>query len=107
MSRMRAKSWRMPVCGGLLAAMSAPAAAAVSAGQGFEQSLGGLLAGFPGGEPLAITALAIAIGTLLLRLTKLLGLVMTVAAAGVLGVIVLMTVEPQMLARLVAAVTQS
>lgn len=107
MSRTRAKSLGFLLSAGILAATGAPASAAVSAAQGFEQSLGGMLAGFPGGEPVAIAAIAIAIGTLLLRLTKLLGLVATVAAAGILGVIVLMAVEPQMLARLVEAVTQS
>jgi hypothetical protein len=107
MARKRAKSSWLLASIMLLSAMSGPATAAVPAGQNFEQSLGGLLAGFPGGEPLAATTIAIALGALLLRLTRLLGLLLTVTAAGVLGVVVLMAVEPQMLARLVEAATRS
>jgi len=90
-----------------LAATTLPASAAVTAGDGFERSMGELLARFPGGETLAVTALAIAIGTLVLRVTKLFGLMLTVIIAGALGVAALMSFEPQALARLVEAVTHS
>ena len=50
---------------------------------------------------------AIAIGTLCLRVNNLFGLMLTVMIAGALGVAALMAFEPQALARLVEAVTHS
>lgn len=107
MSRMRTKPLGTLLGALALVATCVPAAAAVTAGDGFERSMGELLTSFPGGEPLAVTALAIAIGTLILRVTKLFGLLLTVMIAGAVGVAVLMAIEPQVLARLVEAVTQS
>jgi hypothetical protein len=75
-------------------------------GRGMEP-LGSVMAAFPGGESLAITAFCIAAGTLLLRLTKWLGLALTFATFGFLAVVLLLAVEPRALARLIEAVTLS
>lgn len=107
MSKLRGRLFGTLMCALALTATGVPASAAVTAGEGFERGMGELLASFPGGEPLAITALAIAIGTLVLRVTKLLGLILTVVIAGALGAGVLMAFEPQVLARLVEVVTHS
>lgn len=69
-----------------------------------EQSLSAYIAAFPGGEAVAITVLCIAAGTLLLRLTRWFGLLMTVATFGFVGVMLLLAYEPGALTRIVEAV---
>jgi hypothetical protein len=79
---------------------SAPAFAQALSSASVEQSLAAFLGSFPGGEQLAITAICIAAGTFLLRLTKWLGLALTFATFGFLAVALLLAAQPQALARL-------
>lgn len=88
------------------AAGPAPAQSLTDTGVAVDQTLSSLFAGLPVGEPIAITAFCIAAGTLLLRLTKWLGLLLTVATFGFLGVVLLLAYEPGALTRIVEAVTR-
>lgn len=91
----------------MLLASGTAAAQAISHASGLEQSIGALMAAFPGGEPIAATFLCIAGGTLLLRLTKWLALALTFATFGFLAVALLITVEPDILAKIAEAVDRS
>ncbi len=105
---MRAKVWST-----LLASLSFVTAASAASAQALgdttilKQSLSAYIAAFPGGEAVAITALCIAAGTLLLRLTRWFGLLMTVATFGFVGVVLLLAYEPGALTRIVEAVRLS
>ena len=90
-----------------MALAAGPASAQTLDSQALEPSLGRLLAGFPAGEPLATTAVCIVAGTLLLRLTRWLGLALTVATFGFIAVLVLLATEPQALAYIIEAVRHS
>ena len=102
---MRAEVWSV-----LLASLSLITGASAASAQTFgditliEQSLSAYIAAFPGGEAVAITVLCIAAGTLLLRLTRWFGLLMTVATFGFAGVVLLLAFEPGALTRIVEAV---
>lgn len=91
----------------LVAGASAASAQAFAATTFVEQSLSAYIAAFPGGEAVATTVLCIAAGTLLLRLTRWFGLLMTVATFGFVGVVLLLAYEPGALTRIVEAIRLS
>jgi hypothetical protein len=105
---MRATVWQVFCEVAVLLVLPPSALAqAQSAPPELAQSASALMSAFPGGEPIALTVLSIAAGTLLLRLTKWLGLALTFATLGFLAVALLIAVEPQVLARFIAAVRHS
>jgi len=90
-----------------MALAAEPASAQTLSSQGLEPSLALFRAGFPASEPLAIAACCIVAGTLLLRLTRWLGLALTVATFGFIAVLLLLATEPQALAYVIEAVRRS
>ena len=87
----------------LASSIAAGSAQAASA----HDRLTSIAAAFPGGEPIALTAFCIAAGTLLIRLTRWFGLMLTVATFGFIGVMLLIAYQPGMLTRIVEAVTHT
>ncbi|MEZ5924825.1 MAG: hypothetical protein R3D57_10640 [Hyphomicrobiaceae bacterium] len=86
------------------AAGAAPAAAqSLDGGSAAGHGVSAILSAFPGGQSLAITTICVVAGTILLRLTRWLGMVLTAVTCGFLAVVLVLAVEPQALTRLVQA----